>query len=281
MEKYERLQALLPPLDSQYDYHRLSQAETAAFIEAMRDGFGAVGARDSTPHSLPKNIKQGLLDHSIHFRKASSCVDDDEDGWDYEFWTSHTDVPAPAEEFPLGFELRALRIYFDHQVRRYCDRIIRENPEAYTHGADSEDIWMIQERGRMRLYEKPWYELHAIELFVGIGECAKYLSDSPGLMSLTLARLCGQLGRLVEQYSWRFRYEDAALAGTAARKGASSGGRARAGRHGAEQAKWQNAALDIWARRPELSKIAVAELIKRQVRAAPTAKHIARHIVRR
>jgi hypothetical protein len=63
----------------------------------------------------------------------------------------------------------------------------------------------------------------------------------------------GTLGRLVEQYYWRFRFEEAAITGIGARKGASAGGKARAALHRAEHSAWQSLASEIWTRRPSLT----------------------------
>ena len=96
--------------------------------------------------------------------------------------------------------------------------------------------------------------------------------------TILISSFSGKLGRLVEQYYWRFRFEEAAITGIGARKGASAGGKARAGLHRAEHVVWQRLALDVWARRPNLSKIAVAKAIKKQLDDKRTAKHIARFI---
>jgi hypothetical protein len=71
--------------------------------------------------------------------------------------------------------------------------------------------------------------------------------------------LAGQLGRLVEQYSWRFQHEKAVEIGEGARKGASAGGRAKARLSEIKRSSWQDEALNIWANRPDLSKRAVAD----------------------
>ena len=99
-------------------------------------------------------------------------------------------------------------------------------------------------------------------------------------MAQVVADYHGKLGRLVEQYYWRFRFERAAIAGVRSRTGASAGGKAKAETHNSVQSGWNRAASEIWSRRPGLSKIAVAELIRKQRNVACTAKHIARFISR-
>jgi hypothetical protein len=97
---------------------------------------------------------------------------------------------------------------------------------------------------------------------------------------MLITYLAGRLGRLAEQYYWRFRFEDVAMSGAGARKGASAGGKARATLHIAEHAIWQKIASEVWSQRAELSKTAVAEIVKKRLRANRTAKHIRRYIVR-
>ena len=95
---------------------------------------------------------------------------------------------------------------------------------------------------------------------------------------MLISSFSGQLGRLIEQYYWRFKFEEAAITGVGARKGASAGGKARAALHMMEHSVWQKLASGIWGRRPTLSKIATAEIIKKHVGSSRTAKHIARFI---
>ena len=77
-------------------------------------------------------------------------------------------------------------------------------------------------------------------------------------------RNIGKLARLLEQYLWKFKFEQAAKTGATVRKGASAGGKAKAAQHQAQHSQWQKAASEIWARRPDLSKQAVAGLIRKQ-----------------
>jgi len=97
---------------------------------------------------------------------------------------------------------------------------------------------------------------------------------------MLITGFAGQLGRLVEQYYWRFRFERAAVAGESARKGASAGGKVKAEKCRTQHSVWQNEALKIWANRPKLKKHAVAEIIRKQCDEEHTAKHIARYLTR-
>ena len=107
----DKLIALLPPKDSPYSFDNLSEAETAALEAALGDGFGNVGVSDSEAQSLPKEIRSGLLKHSFFVRSSSEYDQEYPDG----FWTAPDDGLDPYLEFPLGFVLRHLRLYFDNQ----------------------------------------------------------------------------------------------------------------------------------------------------------------------
>ena len=131
-----------------------------------------------------------------------------------------------------------------------------------------------------RLFEKPWYEFHAVQLLDSIQWARVQAADSKmvHLATLVASSWSGQLGRLVEQYYWRFRFEKAAITGVGARKGASRGGKIKSELDKARRSKWQELASDIWERHPGLSKTAVADQIERQLGKTLTAKHIARYI---
>jgi hypothetical protein len=114
-----------------------------------------------------------------------------------------------------------------------------------------------------------------------MAQTQKTLAKHPNFMTLMIIGFAGKLGRLIEQYYWRFRFEGAAITGRGVRKGASAGGRAKAQVHAAEHALWQAEAATIWAHRPGLSKTAVADKVRRKLRAIRSTKHIARYIGRR
>jgi hypothetical protein len=78
LSKWDRdakLKRLLPPLDSTYDFHNLSQAETEALEEAFSDGFGQVSAYGARPQPLPSGIKTGLLKHAFHHKSWQEDVE--------------------------------------------------------------------------------------------------------------------------------------------------------------------------------------------------------------
>ena len=270
----DKLLALLPPKGSPYSFDNLSEAETVALEAAFGDGFGDVSAIDSRPLPLPHEIRSGLLEH-FFFVRGSSEYDPEE--YPDEFWTEDDDRPSPTVSFPLGFVLRRLRLYFGNQMDRFCAHLISEQPDY-----PLTDRWHLEQLASYRLYMKPWYEFHAVQFIDWIESAQRDVvrKKRPRLGAVIISSFSGELGRLVEQYYWRFRFEGAAITGVGARRGASAGGKARAALHVAKRAVWQRLGLEIWVRRPSLSKIVVAEAIRKQLGEARTAKHIARFIIR-
>jgi hypothetical protein len=260
--------ALLPPKDSPYSLDKLSQAETTPLEEAFLDGYGDVRAFDSKPLPLPGLIRTGLLRHSLFVPGTSEC---DENEYERKFWASVSDEWGTFRMFPLRFAPGRLRLYFANQLDRFCEYLVRECQEW----ASVEEEIRKGYCAAKAFYQKPWYEYYALR-FLDVFETVQRgeIKSVPQVNLVWSARL----GRLVEQYDWRFRFEDAATTGVGARRGASAGGKARAALHRAEHSAWQSLASEIWTRRPRLSKIAVAETIKKQKSSARTAKHIARFI---
>jgi hypothetical protein len=260
MQTTDEFIARLPGRDSPYSVDKLSQAETAALKEALLDGYGDVFALDSKPVPLPANMTVGLLNHSLFVKNTSEC---DQREYERKFWADSEDHWGTLRMFPLHFVPKRLRLYFANQLDRFGEYLVRE------HGS-SASVPEIQSCAALAVYDKPWYEFYALRFFDSIETLLK--ADS------RVNTRCAQLGRLVEQYYWRFRYEDAATSGVGTRLGARAGGRARATLHRTEHSAWQSLASEIWSRRPDLSKIAVAETIKKQKSSVRTAKHIARFI---
>jgi hypothetical protein len=250
-QEIERLWTLLPDWDAPYSYDRLSKAETEALVEALGDGFGDRFDRPCQAFPLPKKVSPGLLDHVFYYRPES---EQDKDDRESAFWSGmHRD-------FPFRFDVRKLDLFFGRQFQRFHSLVVREEPDL-----DGMEIpvSVFEILALNRVFQKPWYELHAVLLLASESE-----------------EIGGMLGRLVEQYFWRFLYERAAMAGAGVRKGASAGGREKAIRSQKIHSNWQVVASEIWARRPDLTKNAVAKEIRKQSGSGPTAKHIARYIVR-
>jgi hypothetical protein len=107
-ERDERLWNLLPAIDTPYDCHSLSEAETQALIEAFTDGFGSIYLSSNTTRSLlPTSVvRSGLLNHVVYSRMdwPGSYSPGDSPGRGIEF----------DQEFPLGFHIDRLEIYFQN-----------------------------------------------------------------------------------------------------------------------------------------------------------------------
>jgi hypothetical protein len=266
------LRALLPPSDSAYDFDTLNQSETAALEAALGDGFGDVDAAGYRSEPLPLGIRSGLLRHRFFVSGRSEYAHEE---YSEEFWDWRDDRPPPSEDFPLGFVVRKLHLYFANQLDRFCEQVLKNEP-AY----EALERDQLEAMAAERLYEKPWYEFHAVRFIDWMqpekGDTGKYKT----LPFLFASSWSGKLGRLVEQYYWRFRFEKAAITGFGSRAGASTGGKAKARSHDAEQAVWQRLAKGVWASNPKLTKAAVAKIIKVRLRAPQTTKHIARFIKR-
>lgn len=281
----DKLRRLLPTKDAPYDYQTLSKAETDALIEALGDGFGDRLASGYEALSLPVSTKSELLEHSFYARPAGYAdpADEDYDRPDVNdaFWTNteNDEAPAPFEWFPLGFNQRRLRLYFQNQWDRFCLRQTREDPYIALIDRSEDKEYIFDHLAMQCLYQKPWYEAHALQFLNWIERDEYDLYKYPSLARITIPGFAGQLGRLVEQYYWRFRFEGVAISGTRARKGASDGGRVKAALHQPERSAWQKIAEEVWTHRPELSKRAVAETVRKRLRVKRTVKHIARYII--
>ncbi|MGB2730112.1 MAG: hypothetical protein WBC24_05055 [Methylovirgula sp.] len=267
----DALRAFLPPKTAEYSFENLSEAETAALEAAFSDGFGNVGAKGYRSAPPPSGISSGLLRHSFYVRADSEYGHED---YPDEFWDWNDDHPPPSDLLPLHFVLRRLRLYFANQLDRFCEHTIEQHPECA-----SLERWMLEERAASFLYQKPWYEFHAVQLMDWIERDFGRNKASPFVI-LLISSFSGELGRLVEQYYWRFRFEKAAITGTGARAGASTGGKIKATLHRDEQSRWQKVAEEIWTERPDLTKTTVATTVKKRLRVAQTAKHVARFIRR-
>ncbi|MCX7309752.1 MAG: hypothetical protein NTZ72_18145, partial [Afipia sp.] len=164
---------------------------------------------------------------------------------------------------------------FTNQIDRFCAQVIKDEP-AY----EAIDRDLLERMAANRLYEKAWYEFHAVRLIDWMEPEKLDTGKFKTLPFIFATSFSGQLGRLVEQYYWKFRFEKAAITGIGSRLGASAGGKTKAKAHLAEHSAWQKVATEIWASKSKLTKTAVAKAIKKRLRVPQTAKHITRFIKR-
>ena len=268
----QKLWDMLPGKAEPYNSLRLSLTEFAALEEALDDGFGTRRAPGSSSIPLPKGIDSGLPAHRFYVTAhPTEEPDPDDERNNWEFWgygDYESNSPPPSEYFPLNFHPNRLRIYFRNQLNRYCFHINKEDFDSLYDLVRDEAI--LASYGWEQFYEKPWYELYALQFL-------DFFEDRVGLAPTIWA---GQLGRLVEQYYWRFQYEQSAKTGLGARGGASAGGKVRALKKQKERARWQAAAEAIWSRNPGLDKSVVAARVRRDLRLTQTASNIARYLRR-
>jgi hypothetical protein len=163
-----------------------------------------MGVAKTNSFPLPINVNSGLLDHSVHC-PANSEFDPEE--YTEPFWSTDDDRPATYQWFPLGFSPRRLQIYFQNQFDRFCEQFTRECPEVASLDR-LQDRYLFEHEAALRLYEKPWYEFHALQYLDWVKMSTDDASKHPVFTSILTHDFGGQLGRLVEQYYWRFRFEE-------------------------------------------------------------------------
>ena len=263
----DTLLAHLPPLDSPYSFNSLSEAEAKALEEALGDGFGDRGT-GIKPFPLPATIKRGLLKYSYFELGFEEWSDFLRPAIDATFWSTQRYL------VPLNFDVGRLLLYFNNQWNRFSTRVASEKTK-YAARDEIDPVNVALDR----LFEKPWYELHA-RFFCNYHESLKNESKTSASTKTAsyISKVSGQLGRLVEQYYWRFRFEKDTVTGIGARKGASLGGKLKSERDKGLQAEWQRRASDIWKRHPDWSKTSVAAEIKKQISEKRSARHIVRYI---
>ena len=272
----DRLLCLLPAVDAPYDCRILSEAEAEALTEALNDGFNIyLGEAISTDRiRLPTSFVNSKF--LTHFLYSEESIND-------------LTLEKSVNKFPLTLNEELLQIYFQNQFERFRHHF-RSEIDLSSGGIKVASKWQ---------YQKPWYESHALNCLkeiqslkestnseiVDTTDAAKRLSNRPyeiiaEELTSELIFAAGQLGRLVEQYSWRFQHERAVETGEGARKGASAGGREKARLSEAEHSSWRDEASKIRAKKPYLTNLEVAEAVRIALGLDRTAKHIARYITR-
>src|SRR5262249_41988387 len=120
-----------------------------------------------------------------------------------------------------------------------------------------------------KTYSKAWYEYHVNQHFYFFDESVLTLTRHAeqrlglGLALMMITNFLGTLGRLVEQYYWKFLLEKAAIRGLRISESAKSGGLRLASMRKREHAAWQAAARLVWQKHPTSSKMTVASIVKK------------------
>jgi hypothetical protein len=154
------LRALLPPRDSEFNFDTLSQSETEALEAAFGDGFGDVGTDGYRAEPVPPEVRSGLLRHRFFVSRHSEY---DHEEYSDEFWDwRDDDRPPPSEDFPLGFVIRRLHLYFANQLDRFYVQVVKNEPEYENLGRG-----FLEEMAAERLYEKPCTNFMQYDLLTG------------------------------------------------------------------------------------------------------------------
>jgi hypothetical protein len=261
-----------------YDPDVLSEDEKRRFFTALGDGFGHSRGRKLTEAPLPPEVEPGLLTHRAYYY----CEPEEDEFWEYSDGDS---PPGLFEECPIDFHFAALREYFNQQRVAYLTYVKALGRYPFEKLTPEEESEWEERRYSDTLYEtysKGWYEYHINQLIFFVEECHETLlrqvkkGGSVLLMLMSITNFSGQLGRLIEQYYWKFLLEKAAIRGAKISESASTGGHVRASKHKTKQALWQTEARSIWKKLPKASKMKVASIIKKRLKVNLSEKHIAR-----
>jgi hypothetical protein len=218
-----------------YDPFILSEEEKARFLAALGDGFGySRRSQQLDEEKLPPEIDLGLLDHRAYYnrRRRSEYVDDSDQG---KFWEESDGDSPPGlfEQCPLNFHLPAIRAYFREQREAYMSyaESLRDHRWLSELHFETREDWEdhIYRGALYKTYSKAWYEYHINE-HIYFGD--EFLADlhrhakwgiNLGFIANLLMTFSAQLGRLIEQYYWKFLVEKSAIRGNKISDAAKSG----------------------------------------------------------
>jgi hypothetical protein len=278
-----------PKRPAAYDPTVLSEEEKERFLAALGDGFGySHRSQHLDEAALPAEVEPGLLKHRAYYYRNRRYLGDDEEG---EFWEgSDGESRALFEQCPINFQLPAIRKYFQQQKAAYL--AYAKSLDDYTWldelTPEEKSNWdgKIYDRVLYKTYSKAWYEYHINLYIYFLDEEVAWLARRAeqdhklGFSVIIIIHFSGRLGRLVEQYYWKFFLEKAAIRGVKISESAKSGGLLLASMRKHEHAAWQAAARLIWQERPTSSKMTVASIVKRRLKIDRSVKHISRVLIR-
>ncbi len=277
-------------LPAVYDPFVLTEEERSRFLAALGDGFGA-GIYDghTVEVALPAKVDAGLLRHSAFFQSDEKTD---------EFWaeTDETGEPGHFRLSPINFKFESAQSYFYEQKLAYLDHVVSSDEFSEflvsADKIDEDELWLetLYQLALYRPYSKPWYEYHINR---GIDFVTMSLLPSEILASLRVldfenfvgetalvAEEAVKLGRLIEQYYWKFFIEKSAIRGEKSSEGAKFGGNIKASKQKRVHERWQLAAVAVWQENPTRSKMTVAKIVKQRLKLGLSAKHISRVLTR-
>ena len=270
-----------------YDPSVLSAEEKERFLAALGDGFGYLHRSQYLDEAgLPAEVEPGLLTHRAYYFKddPSKHSDHDED----EFWDGSDGDSPPGlfEQCPLSFHLPAIRKYFQEQKVAYLAYVKSSDDYSWLDKVKPEEKsnWdeKIYDRALYETYSKAWYEYHVNQHFYFLDESLIMLGRAVeqnrefGFNVTLIQSFAGKLGRLVEQYYWKFLHEKAAIRGNKISESAKTGGFRRAVKHKHKHAAWRLTARFVRQQRPKISNMRLASIVKERLGIGQSVKHIAR-----
>jgi hypothetical protein len=286
---------VLPAL---YDPSALTADEKDRFLAALGDGYfedAAAGAHLEGV-DLPLNIEAGLLRHRAFYDRRTLTEFQIADKTEA-FWSD--DIAPEVSLFrrcPINFKFDRIRIYFQEQKMAFydyaffsveCENLMKKYNLSFDVDDEfiSDDVLEIFlselfELALTKPYSKPWYEFHIDQQLYWMDDCTNNSPDGRidqvNFEGATIA--AATVGRLIEQYYWKFLVEKSAIRGAKSSDGAKSGGHAKASKKKPVHARWRYAARAIWQENPTSSITDVARKLKKTLKLTPTVKQICRVI---
>jgi hypothetical protein len=234
--------------------------------------------------ALPETVKAGLLKHPVYYD-----LNTDYDAETGEFWQDFgEDQPLGLfAQLPINFVFLKVAKFFAEQSSAYLKYAKSDEDLEFEKRLGPEFLEVCDEliwkRVLAETYSKPWYEYHIISKIrslIGVAYPGPVFGPAPSMKPLEIIKSSAQLGRLVEQYYWKFLLEKSAIRGEKVTQGAKSGGHANASILKQDHARWQTAARAVWREHPAFSKTAVASIVKKRLKLDRSPKHIARVLKR-
>jgi hypothetical protein len=191
---------------------------------------------------------------------------------------------------PINFELKSAQSYFQEQKQAYLGAVKQELSSVIASRADKIDDDAVYDVALFQPYSKAWYEFHINDAIDCVSRLLPQSETKAGLRaprdfessigSIALVEEAVKLGRLIEQYYWKFFIEKAAIRGEKISKAAKSGGHRHAYILKQDHDRWQTAARAVRQKHPAFSESAVASIVKQKLTLAQSPKHIARVLAR-
>tara|TARA_R110002074_G_scaffold398138_1_gene589631 strand:+ start:800 stop:1687 length:888 start_codon:yes stop_codon:yes gene_type:complete len=231
----------------------LSEVETRELEQALADGFETYTSKggeemliDVSQHSpnplFGSFVKVRMPDALRQDQSEDGNSEPDSESWeDYLEESQVEDAPRWHETNPFNFHLKGIRAYFARRVEELRDEIQNgpspdwwENPFERMSDPSQPPFELVEFNEtitqEIRSQSKAWFEVTIHEQF----EQLDFIIEQSNLHRASkfhfdcCLMLVGQIGRMVEHYRWRFRYESDALRGKKSLTSASAGGKVKA-----------------------------------------------------